>query len=298
MKLIYAYHSGANCKYFETLLSCLESKQDFNYRIVRPSEFLVMDLNPYDVLVYQTFPDYLNLKKFHPPSIEKLDKVFLGFKGYKILLDSFDMGSYNAYARFGLKYPRIKHTPSHDYLKLFNVISILITTGWSHKKHLDFPFLTIRKDIPIHCAFTFGVYPHTRREQIMGMLRERYPYRTSFERIPMAGYELFLRRVQISVIAGGFGETSGSIYPALKSGSLLFVYEHIRKIKSFPYSDLIDGEDYVSFNLENFSEKMDWILQDEQSRIKISLSGQRKFIEGFDPERSADDFFEYLKKEV
>lgn len=298
MKLLYFYHAGANCKYFETMLSFLLFRHNFNYKIVRPPEFLTIDLSPYDVLVYQTFPDYLNLKKFHPPSVEKLDKRFLKFKGHKILLDSFDMGSYNAYARFDIKYPRIKHTPSHDYLKLFNVISILITTGWSHKKHLDSPFLKLQRDIPIHCAFTLGVYPHTKREQIMGILQERYSDRISFERIPMDGYDLFLRRVQISVVAGGFGETSGSIYSALKSGALLFVHEDIRKIKSFPFVELVDGEDYVSFNLENFSEKLDWILQDEKSRIKISLSGQKKFNEGFDPERSADDFLKYLLQRV
>ena len=297
INLLYAYHAGANCKYFETTLSFLEDEKDFSYKIVRPNEFKSIDLKPYNALVYQTFPDYNNIKKFHLPAIQELDKIFLKFKGLKILLDSFDMGGNNAYKRFGMKYPRIKHTPSLEYLKIFDVISILITTGWSHEKYFN-EALNVSRDTAIHCAFTLGVYPHNKREKIISILRQdKYKDITSFERIPMEEYDSFLRTVRVSVVSGGFGETSGSIYPALKAGALLFVHEDVRKIKSFPYSDLVDGEDYVSFNLKNFSKKLDWILEDKEAWYRIRKSGQRKFYKGFDPERSAKDFLEYLKKE-
>jgi len=300
INLLFAYHAGANCRYFTTMLDLLEDNKDFSYKIVRPPEFKSMDVSPYNVLVYQTFPDYLNTKKFHAPSIEKLDKRFLDFNGLKILLDSFDMGGYNGYVRFGIDYPRIKHTPSHEYLEAFDVVSILVTTGWSYEKRFKTKFHKPLSDreIPAHCAFTLDVYPHNRREMLMDMLHKDFTNVTSYERIPVNEYDNFLRKVKISIIAGGFGETSGSIYPTLKAGALLFVHEHIRQIKSFPYSDLIDGEDYISFNLNNFSDKLDWVLSNINSGHlnAISESGCAKFHRGFDPRRSADDFLKYLKR--
>lgn len=302
IKLLYAYHAGANCAYFETMLQIIgyheamvSADPIFEYKIVRPPEFITMDTRDYNVLVYQTFPDATNKKKFNPMGIKKLDDVFLKFPGFKILLDSFDMGGYNGYERFANMWPRIKHVPSYDCLKEFDVISILCTTGWDQRRFLSAPDLCQKRDIPIHCAFTIGVYPHKRRESIMKILRDDFLEYVSFERIPVYKYGSFLQRVNVSVVAGGFGETSGSAYPALQSGALLFVHEKIKDVKLFPFVDLVDGEDYISFNLENFVAKLDWILSDPHKRNEISLSGQKKFFHGFDPERSAKEFLEYLQ---
>lgn len=302
IKLLYVYHAGANCQYFETMLQTIgyyeamvSADPLFEYKIVRPSECLSVDINDYNVLVYQTFPDATNKKKFNPVSIMNLDNtIWHRFKGFKILLDSFDMGDCNGYERFGTMWPRIKHVPSYDYLKRFDVISTLITTGWDQRRVLPFSLYATR-DIPIHCAFTVGVYPHQRREGIIKILCDDFLEYVSFERIPVYDYGSFLQRVNVSVVAGGFGETSGSAYSALQSGALLFAHEKINEVKLFPFVDLIDGEDYISFNLENFVEKLDWILSDPQKRNLISLSGQKKFFEGFDPERSAKEFLEYLQ---
>jgi hypothetical protein len=266
----------------------------FEYKIVRPSEFLAMDARDYNVLVYQTFPDSTNKGKFNIEVIKQLDAAFLKFKGFKILLDSFDMGGYNGYERFGTDYPRIKHVPNYNYLKRFDVVSILCTTGWDQKRFLA-SNLCQKRNIPIHCAFTVGAYPHRRREHIMKILQDDFLEHTSFERVPVYEYGRFLQRVNVSVVAGGFGETSGSAYPALQSGALLFAHEKINDVKLFPFVDLVDNVDYASFNLENFSEKLDWVLSDSRRRNEIALSGQSKFFKGFDPERSAKEFLEYLQ---
>lgn len=302
IKLLYAYHAGANCKYFEKMLlllryyrAMMSSEPSFSYKIVRPPEFKMMDTEDYNVLVYQTFPDADNRKKFDPIAIKELDKIFLDFDGFKILLDSFDEGDCNGYKRFGTAYPRIKHVPSYNYIQKFNVVSTLVTTGWSYNKFLSIP-VEIPRTVRIHCAFTTGVYPHQNREKIMEILKIKYHGLTSFLRIPVNYYDEYLRGVCISVVAGGFGETSGSAYPALQSGALLFVQEEISKVKLFPFVDLIDGEDYVSFNLKNFTEKLNWVLCNPKKRNRIRLSGQKKFFEGFDIERSANDFFHYLQE--
>lgn len=295
INLLYFYHSGANCQYFETMLKLLEGRDDFSYRTVRPNEVDQVNLNDYDILVYQTFPDYLNRKKFNSVSIAGLDNtIWHLFPGFRILLDSFDMGDYNGYERFGTAWPRIKHVPSYEYLKKFEVVSTICTTGWQQKKFSDIP-LELKRNIPVHCAFTIGGYPHNIREVVMKKLSDDFSGYTSFERIPVHDYNEFLRRVQISVVATGFGETSGSAYPALQSGALLFVYEKIKEVKLLPFADLVDGVDYVSFNMNNFGEKLDWILVNEKNRNKIRLSGQKKFFEGFDSDRSAKEFLEYLK---
>lgn len=292
--LAFFYHAGANCQYFETMLKHLRERDDFSYDIIRPLDIEKTDFSKYDVLVYQTFPDDMNRKKYNPASIWDLDGlVWHRFGGLKILLDSFDMGDRNGYKRFGIEWPRIKHVPSYEYLKRFNVISILCTTGWIQKPLTVIP-VEIPRIIPIHCAFTVGVYPHKVRENIMDRLRCDYCPITSFRRIPVEKYNEFLRGVKISVVATGFGETSGSAYSALRAGTLLFVHENIQKVKLFPFVDLVNGEDYVSFNEKNFTGKLDWILKDYDRRDRIRLSGQRKFMKGFNVERSATEFLKYL----
>lgn len=294
IKLVYLYHAGANCQYFETMLKHLGKRDDFSYDIIRPAQIGDTDMEKYDVIVYQTFPDNTHPGKYNPVVIAGLDEVFIRFNGFKILLDSFDMGNNNGFERFGRAWPRIKHVPSYNYIDKFDVISILCTTGWQQKKYNEIP-KEVNRDILIHCAFTVGVYPHKIRESIMEKLNNDFCDFTSFERIPVSGYNEFLRRVEVSVVSTGFGETSGNAYPTLQSGALLFVHEKIREVKLLPFTDLVDGEDYVSFNLDNFVEKLDWILVNEKKRRKIQRSGQKKFFEGFDPARSANEFLGYLK---
>lgn len=294
IKLLYLYHAGANCQYFETMLKHLGEKDNFSYDIIRPAQISDTDTGKYDVIVYQTFPDNTHRGKYNPAVIADLDEVFIRFNGFKILLDSFDMGNNNGFERFEKSWPRIKHVPSYNYINKFDVISILCTTGWQQKKYNEIP-KEIKRSVPIHCAFTVGVYPHKIRESIMEKLHNNFHDFTSFERIPVGGYNEFLRRVEVSVVSTGFGETSGNAYPTLQSGALLFVHEKIREVKLLPFVDLVDGEDYVSFNIDNFVEKLDWILIDTKKRCEIQRSGQKKFFEGFDPARSANEFLEYLE---
>lgn len=298
IELLYLYHAGANCQYFETMLRSLEGRGNFSYDIIRPAQISDTDMRKYNVLVYQTFPDNTHPGKYNPDVIARLDEVFIHFDGFKILLDSFDMGNSNGFERFGREWPRIKHVPSYNYIRDFDVISILCTTGWQQKKYNEIPPEIIRV-VSIHCAFTVGVYPHKIRESIMEKLKSiQFSHYVNFERIPTIEYNEFLRKVQISVVSTGFGETSGNAYPTLQSGALLFVHEKIREVKLLPFVDLVDGEDYVSFNLENFVEKLNWALMNAKERRKIQMSGQKKFFEGFDPERSSREFLKYLKENV
>lgn len=294
INLLFFYHAGANCQYFVTMLKKLEKGDGFSYKIVRPDGIDCVDFSDYNVLVYQTFPDDRNRRKHNPVAVTELDKVLYQFRGLEILLDSFDMGDCNGFKRFGAALPRIKHVPSYEYLKKFDVVSILCTTGWVQRPLYIVP-PEIQRTVEIHCAFTVGVYPHKMREYILNKLREFYSSITYFDRISVERYNDFLRSVKISVVAGGFGETSGSAYPALRAGALLFAHEDIRKVKLLPYAELVDGEDYVSFNENNFVKKMGWILSEDGKRDRIRLSGQQKFIKGFDPERSAREFLNYLR---
>jgi len=311
--LLYAYHAGANCRYFEEMLKYLQKNNTkFRYTKISSWDFLnSKDLDSYDVLVYHSFPDESHSKKFNEELVYARDKVFFNFKGQKILLDSFDQGSSDAFTRFAnrpdfdnINIPRIKHTPSPTYEKLFNVICPIPTTGWEYfegrqkkNNYSKAKQKEKKRPIDITCSFTTGIYPHLVRENVLILLQEHFLKETSFKRILPSDYYEFLRTCKIFIGAHGFGEISGAYYQALKAGALLFAHEKLKNVSLLPWADLKDGKDFVSFNLDNFIEKLKWILKEDKIRKAIQISGQNKFFQGFDIPRSAKAFYKYLNEE-
>jgi hypothetical protein len=107
---------------------------------------------------------------------------------------------------------------------------------------------------------------------------------------------MFLEKVLISVSCPGYGDISGATYYTLQAGACLLVHEHFNRIKLLPHVDLIDGEDYVSFNVDTFEKKLRELLDNPERTRLIGRSGQAKMGPGLDVNRSCRELFQKLKE--
>ena len=292
MKLLYVYDKGANCMYWEKMLARMKTLfPDFQPLQISLMDYPNFEQDGFDFLVYQTFPDESHRHKFNRNLVMRGDKKFEEFRGKKILLDSLDASNDNGFKRFGDKYPRIKHMAGEEHGNKFNVILNLP----SYHRTTLFP--SLKRDVLVHYAQSISNrYPHTIRQEVLKVLKESFSKETSFERIEYPKYGTFLGRVLISVSTPGFGHTSDTAYLSMQAGACLFAHEWITKITVFPHAALVDGEDYVLFNLENMREKLRGLLQDPERAVRIGLSGRGKFIVGLDLDKSCNQMYAKLKE--
>ena len=296
--LHHVHHSGANTKYYMDMLSYIDKEKSYGVTVTKSPLNEFIDKGPpegTDVLSYQTFPDEFNPKKFNPKVIEKSDLRFHTFRGRKILVDTHDSGDQDAYDRmlYGIVAPRVKCFPSERYLRRFNVI-MLSTVSANPGVFPD----ECERDITISCKFGrhhYGFYGHTIRESVTKYLEQSFAEYTNFEWMPKKEYFEELKRTKIVIGAPGWGEYNGSYWGALKAGALLFAHRTLNDIKLFPHSDLIDGDDYVSYDLYNFKIKLDRILHCPDEIERIRNNGREKFNQGLNYKKSADQLVKYLR---
>ena len=90
---------------------------------------------PYDVLIYNTYPDESRKYKFRKELTYRCDEKFKQFTGLKMLLDNHDNGDKDGFQRLNdHTTPRIKANPDYRIMKEMNVV-------------LSVPFVTY----PIYC---------------------------------------------------------------------------------------------------------------------------------------------------
>jgi hypothetical protein len=297
-------HSGANRRYYLSVLSYIQNNPRCGISVSQSSlgEFIDKGVpDGTDVLSYQTFPSQYNTKKFNWASINKADTIFHGFIGKKLLVDCHDSGDVDAYERMvsGIVLPRIKCFPSHRLLKNDNVNIVLCSTVSAAPGVFQDKYNRI---IPISCKFgehPNGFYGHPIRDIVRTYLRESFYNLTNFDWvIGKQQYFNELRWTNIVVGAPGWGEYNTSYWMALKSGALLFAHRTLNDIKLFPHSDLIDGEDYVSYDLYNFKRKLQRLLDNPDEIERIRNNGRMKCLAGLNYEKSADQLVNYLKGEI
>ncbi len=261
----------------------------FSFVTVNPTEYLAIDQDSFDILIYNTFPDENHSFKFDKELVRRMDEKFWDFKGVKVLADSFGWGDKDGFERMGeegLKLPRVKHLPSFSFLKKSNVIlSCPVYVGDVIEDMPDG-----ERDVIVHCAFHLRGYPHNIRPRIMDVLRRDFSNVTNFDRISRRQYLDFLRRTLISVNAPGDGPCSDTFYYAIKSGALTFAEETMDNHKLLPKDTLIEGEHYVSFSLDTLSEKLRYLLDNPKECDRIRKSGHEKLKEGYDLEKTSKDF--------
>jgi len=292
-------HSGANRWYYLAVLDYVKENPSYGVTTSRSSlrEFISVGApEGTDVLSYQTFPDEFNPKKFNPKVIEQSDLQFHTFNGRKLLIDTHDCGDEDSYSRMlsGIVLPRVKCFPSKWFLDNHNVV-LLSTVSTTPGVLPD----EGERTITISCKFgrkPIDFYHHQIRASVEQYLRKDFDDLTHFDWVE--GKERYLkelRRTKIVIGAPGWGRYNASYWGALKSGALLFAHRSLNEIKLFPHSDLIDGEDYVSYDLFDFKIRLDRILHQPDEIERIRNNGRRKFEQGLDYKKSADQLVKFLK---
>lgn len=295
ISLTHVYHTGANIGFYHRVLDMVQKKYPFTYFLVRLDAYVKLGNPPTDFLSYQTFPDEFHKNKFNPNLVKMGDKLFQEFARHKILFDANDSGEIDSFSRFkdSKTLPRVKSFPSKWFLDNYNVILPASFAATDHRIWPD----TYPRTIKISCKFGSYSYFHKIRESVVEQLKAYFPKYVDFNRVDgRRAYTEELRRTLIAIGAPGWGQYSATHHCALRTGALLFAHEAVKEVKWLPHDDLIDGEDFVSYNLYNFRFKLQRLLESPDEINRIRKNGREKIKNGYDLEKSADQFYTYLKK--
>jgi len=277
MKIHHIMHTGANNFYWLSVLNELRTVYGIQVKISRLNHYEREGNWDGDVLTYQTFPDENQPSKFNPKLTEKTDKLFNEFQGLKILVDSHDDGDKDAFTRFNnWSTPRIKAFPSKRFMKDYNVV---LKTTFSSELMEIYPDKYDR-DIILSCKFGEHRYHHDIRDGIKHQL-EKFSD-VNFEWEP--GREAFidsLRKTLISIAAPGHGQHTATHQCTFRSGALLFTHTSFNDIHYLPHYDLVDGVDFISYDLFNFTDKLKWVLSKPDMIHNIRMNGQHALEQGY-----------------
>lgn len=285
MQVLYITETGIAVPY---LTSCLQYLHDKNQIVLRPyhlNRFKTWqrEINTCDAMIYQY------LRRENAPA---QDDLFLNCNKFKLLFDSHDSGTIDKYPHltpYGI--PRIKNTPHKSIIASQNVVMsttfpIKCIKSKSTRRHIDISFRTqlrnkarrtIRKLLIDYKKS--GIVKHLRFKKDV-----RYPD--------------YLTKVLISVNAPGNGEACIRHLLTLQAGACMLAHESINGIKLLPNADLVEGEDYISFNLSkiDLQTKLDWLLSHPNKLRQISENGKEKFITGYSVKLTADKLLHILRR--
>ena len=280
----------------------------------------------YDILIYQTFPHQNHPDKWDKNTIEKTDNIFNKFNGLKIFHDSHDSGRVDSFSRFkDDTICRIKAWPSYDYITKFNPIlttmggvgqlqsqlgfylesiqdekfiewnnkwpndkknqgiSYIVSYGYNETKYADYPtFISQKKGNEFI------------RENTRDVLQSYTRMSTDMEWKSQSDFHQHLNDTLISVTVPGWGEGCLRQYEGPLFGCLNLMHESLCDIKLLPHVDLKDGKDFISFNLDNLHEKLDYIYDNRDEIDKIRFNGKLKLHKGFDLQKSATKLYEKI----
>lgn len=296
VKLHYIHHTGANAVYFRQTLEKLNDREDVDIKWSGLTPYLKQGNQDEDVLCYQTFPDENHMGKFNPNLVKQTDELFKAFKGHKILVCTFDNGELDSFTRFpdSKELPRVKCFPSERFLEKYNVVLLsTMSTRSSGKVYHD----QLERTVRVSCKFGGGAYHHKVRESVLEQLNTFFPGLANHEWVKgWKNYREDMKKTLIAIGAPGWGQYSATYQLALRTGALLFAYEALNDVRYLPHAIVEDGRDYVSYNLYNFRHKLQWLLDNPDIVDRIRKNGRKTFKRGYNPQKSADQFYKYLKK--
>lgn len=293
--LTHVYHTGANIGYYHRVLDLMEKKFKVACTLIRLDEYIAKGNPPTDFLSYQTFPDENQRSKFNPDLVKLGDTLFQKFTGHKILFDANDSGEVDSFSRFkdSKELPRIKSFPSKWFLNNYNIILPVSFAATDHRIWPD----EFERTIKISCKFGGYSYFHKIRESVVEQLNAFFPGKVDFKRVEgRVAYTNELKHTLIAIGAPGWGQYSATHHCALRTGALLFAHESIKDIKWLTHANLTDGIDFVSYNLYNFKFKLQRLLDSPNTIEDIRKAGRETITLGYDLNKSADDFYNYLHK--
>lgn len=281
LRVLCVLDRSCNIAYLTEVLKWQSAWGWVEYHQVDLTQYLNEDESFYDLLIYQTWSTESD---YAPLADQKFKESALP----KIFFDAHASGSLDTYARFHLpQIPRIKNAPSEDFLKNFKVI-----LKTSH------PIQILKdktKERAIDVSYCVGLQTHEVRPKVYEKVM---PYQSRYVvdlRNNQHNYVSYLRRVKISINVPGYGEGTFRHLYTLNAKALLFAHESIKPIQLLPHQKLKDGQDYVSFNLENFDEKLEYYLSHPQEARAIAENGYETFKKGYDYTLSAKQLFEQFQ---
>jgi hypothetical protein len=327
MNVLYLHDTGVNTKELHIVLNLMKN---LGYIDLTISNNPYINLSNFDVLIYQTFPHENHPEKWKHSHIKAMDNAFLKFEGFKILHDAHDSGNVDAFKRFNdNNIPRIKAWPSYKFMKDYNVImttaggtgqitdatkrmffssleqskfeewktqwptdkensiSYIVSYGYHETKFMDYPtFISLSEENKFI------------RENTRDVLNGYSRVPIDMKKKSQADFYKHLSKTLVSVSVPGWGEGCLRQYEAPLFGCLNLLHESISDIKLLPHADLVDGEDFISFNLENLKETLDFIFDNRELVDSIRYNGKRKLHIGYDLSKSAEMLNKILKENV
>lgn len=312
-------YNACNIPYLIYCTYWLKRLSIINFTEVSVQDYVKFDHNFYDIVIYATFPDEHSpqfLKTL--PVIPQTDDKFLNFQRIKILFDSHDHGNLDGFRRFlsldaeiATSIPRIKTAPHRDYLQKYSVV--LSTTypvgvnphspSYNYLGNLRISPKKIERNIAISYRVNLGKNKNSYRYQIRKKILDILKYFQSsnlvdnkFKKDP--NYKTYLSRVLISICPPGYGPGTFRHLETLNGQTLMLSHNSIDLIKLLPNTDLVEGEDYISFNLENLLEKLDILLADRGKIDWVAQNGYKKFTKGYSVFTSTWKFYQVLRQLV
>jgi hypothetical protein len=116
------------------------------------------------------------------------------------------------------------------------------------------------------------------------------------DEIPKRQYRDFLATSAIIVCPPGYSETTFRHLQTLNSGSLMFAMPGLRRHRLLPYADLIPGEDYIEFQVDQLRDLLEKWMVNKGDAIRIGLNGQTKFYDGYSIDRAATELLGVLNE--
>tara|TARA_Y100000389_G_scaffold90956_1_gene87560 strand:- start:13245 stop:14369 length:1125 start_codon:yes stop_codon:yes gene_type:complete len=193
--------------------------------------------------------------------------------------------------------PRIKNTTCLEYKNKFNVIFNTIS-GLSKRQDYktDMKSLEINANTSIKFHFSCSLKHNIYRTKIYENLQNINKKNNMIHLEKLDKYPDSLRDVMCEIVVPGWGICTYRMYDALYKGCLLLLYENndnidktiiysmdeccnINQCEFFPISKLVENQDFISFNLTNLEEKLDFINNNSETINKIRQNGHIKFIE-------------------
>lgn len=325
-RVLYVRHKSCNEKYLSLVLNKMIglidlSVVDLEHYAARGKNYQ----NDFDVIIYHTFPHQNHPNKWNTNLIEYTDNLFFDFKGHKILFDSHDSGNVDAFSRFKNKnIPRIKAWPSYKMISEYNIIQTVAGGGgmlsatednfldelsddnfnlwksnWPNDKDMSISYIgsygyhnTSYMDYPTYISKSED--NKFIRENTRDCLRNYKRIETDMVMKSQVDFHNHLKTSLVSVSVPGWGEGCLRQYEAPLYGCLNLLHESISEIKLLPHVDLIDGEDFISFNIENLHEKLNYIFDNLDIINTIRYNGKKKLHVGYNHQKSANQLVSYI----
>ena len=298
MKILILFDKSAN---FESIYKYVKYIREIEFFFYKTENlYKILDDN-FDMLIYQTFP-VENHEKYNKEYNDLADEYFKLFEGPKLLYDTHDDGNMDGFERFNKLYDRIKTTATYKNINDLKIKFILGDPVFyeNHDRFNYNPYIYFS----YNCRLKKHGYGHFIREQIFDLIKKnKFIVNCTYQ----DNFQKFIKNCRVTICPPGncgiyemyqkddnnknnFTKVSGDeIIPsgisrrhlyALKYGSLLFCYESFKNLKIFNKVNLIEDQDYISFTLDNFVEKMKYIQMNPYVVDRIRKSGQDKFRAG------------------